>query len=216
MEVGAKFAGRALSLHRSHDLAPHYQCPEVGATGFADVLLDQEVGVQLTEGTDHRLGGLSCLGQHHSHTLGALEQLDHDRRTADHVQDPGDVLAVVGKAGGRKTDTGTGEDLHRAKLVPGSADPVGTADGEYVCHFELTDDGSPIEGIGGSDSRNDCMRLHLFTAKQDFGPSSSDVYVAAEIIDHGDLVSSIQRKAGASGEDGDLHVWPNLPGRPPR
>ena len=85
---------------------PTMKRPDVGATRLLDVFLDQDVGVELAEGRDHRVGRFPRLGQDHAKALGALEQLDHDRGTTHDLEQAVDVLGGMGEAGRGEADTG--------------------------------------------------------------------------------------------------------------
>jgi hypothetical protein len=88
VEVRPELAGTALPLHGGDHPAADHERPDVGTLGLLDELLDQDVGIELAEGGDHRLGRLLGLGQHHPQSLGALEQLHHHRGPADESSSP--------------------------------------------------------------------------------------------------------------------------------
>src|SRR5690606_41161721 len=95
VEVGAEITRSSSTLHRGHHLPADYEGTDVGSSCFLDVLLHQEVGVQLAEGPNHRLGGLACFRQDDSESLSALEQLHDDRRPSDDVEEAAHVLSAV-------------------------------------------------------------------------------------------------------------------------
>jgi hypothetical protein len=122
VKVGPELPGRALPAHGGDDPVADHEGANVGAAGLLDVLLHQDVGVELAERCYHRLGRLAGLGQHHAHALGALGELDHDRRATDRLQQAVDVLGRVGKARDRKPDAVAGQQLQGPELVAGAAD----------------------------------------------------------------------------------------------
>jgi hypothetical protein len=97
VQVGAELAGLGLALHGRDHLVADDEAADVGAAGLLDVLLHQDVGLQPHEGLDHALGRLLRLGQHHADALGALQQLDDQRRAADHL----DQVSMSSGASGR-------------------------------------------------------------------------------------------------------------------
>jgi translocation and assembly module TamA len=62
----------------------------------------------------------SGLGQHHANALSALNQLYHQRRAADHVDQVAGVIRRVGNAGNRQIDPLPGKQLQGAQFIAGA------------------------------------------------------------------------------------------------
>ena len=112
MQVGAKIVFRTLALHGCHDLATDQQSADVGATGFPDELLHQDVHIGAAKGLDNPFGRLVGFRQHHADALRALQQLDHYRHPARQFKHHFHLLGIMGKGGDRQAKANTREQLH--------------------------------------------------------------------------------------------------------
>jgi hypothetical protein len=69
MEVGAKLSFRTLTLHRSYDLAVHYESSDICSFCFFDVLLNNYSGLQTMKSFHYRLGSFLGFCQDHAQAL---------------------------------------------------------------------------------------------------------------------------------------------------
>jgi hypothetical protein len=76
MQVGAEFTLLGLAQHRRHHAPANDEATDVGALGLLDEFLHEEIGVQVAERLDDRLGRLVGFAQHDAATLRALRELD--------------------------------------------------------------------------------------------------------------------------------------------
>jgi hypothetical protein len=98
------------SSSASASVADH-EGPHVLALALRNELLDQDVLLGALQGLDDRLGDLVAVGQDDTHALGALEQLDDDRRAA-HALDGGQHVGLGAHEGRvRDADVVAREDL---------------------------------------------------------------------------------------------------------
>ncbi len=189
VQVGAKLPRLGLAAHGGHHLAVDHQAADIGAVGLADVLLHQDVVVGLDKGLDDALGGLLGLAQHHANPLGALQQLHHQGGAPHHGDEIRYVVGAVGIAGHRQADAVTGEQLHGAQLVPGAGDGHRAVESHGAHHLELAQHGGAIEGDAGTDARDHgVIALQLPSFVMDGGAVGGDVHVAAQGVEHLDLV----------------------------
>ena len=220
MQGGAELASLGLALHRRDHLVADHEAANVGATGFLDVFLDHDVLLEAEEGLDHRLGRLVRFGQYHAHALGAFQHLDHQRCTANHLDQVGNVVRGVGEAGHRQADALARQQLQSAQLVARATDGHRLVERVDAHHLELAQHRAAIEGHRGADARN--HRIEAFqrlAAKVDLRLVTGDVHVGAKGVDHlhlmAPLLTGLHQAAGGiqtrvARQHGDLH-W--APGR---
>ena len=113
------------------------------------------------------------LGQHHADALGAFEQLDDQRRAADHVQQIVRVARRVGEAGHRQADALARQQLQRAQLVARAGDRHRFVHGIHAHHLELAHDGGAVEGDRGADARDDGVEAVQLLAVQVHAPAGA-------------------------------------------
>jgi hypothetical protein len=218
VDVGAELARRCGALHGGHHPVADHEGADVAAAGLLDELLDQDVGVELPEGADHRLGGLLGLGQHDAHALGALEQLDHQRCAADQRDQPVDVLGGVREGGDGQPHALGGEQLQGAQLVARAGDALRLVGRVDAHHLELTDHRGAVEGVGRADAGDDRVdAAQLLAAVVDRRAVRGDVDHAAQVVDHADLVAALLGgltqpargvQLGVPGQDDQVHGDP--------
>ncbi len=208
---------------RDHFIAD-YEGSDIGALSFLDEVLYQEVGVQLPERRDDRLGRFPGLREHDSQPLSPFEELHHDGRASYHFEDTGNILGAVGEAGRWQTNAGAGQDLKGAELVSRSTDAVRAVGGVDIGHLELPDDCRPVEGVGGTDAGDNRMGTDFLSPEHDLRSSGGDVHVATQIVDYRHFMASIcgglfqssgRVQAGTSREDRYFHVASIFVGRRP-
>jgi len=73
VNIRAKFTFCTLTFHRCDNFIADNEATDIGATGFADVLLNQDTGLQTKEGLDDAFGGLFSLREYYTYTLGAFK-----------------------------------------------------------------------------------------------------------------------------------------------
>ena len=83
VHVGAELVALRDPAHRRDHAVADDERADVAALALLDEALDQHVLPGALQGLDDRLGDLDRRRQDHADALGALEQLDHDRRAAD-------------------------------------------------------------------------------------------------------------------------------------
>ncbi|MNZ62573.1 hypothetical protein D3C78_806980 [compost metagenome] len=192
MQVGAKFAGFGLALHRCNHLVADDEAANVRTTGFLDVLLNHDVLLEAHERLDHRFRGRGGFAQHHADALGAFQHLDHQRRTVDHFDQVGNVIGGVGKPGHRQADPATGQQLQRTQLVPGTGNGHRFVERKYPHHFELAQHCAAIKGHGCTDPWNHRIEtLQRFAAVVDLWLVAGDVHVGAQSVDHHHFMATL-------------------------
>ena len=105
------------------------------------------------------LGGLAGFAEHDPHALGSFEELHHERRTADHLDEIRYVVRRVREARDRQPDVAAREQLHGAELVARTRDGDGLVDGIDAHHLELSHHGRAVEGDGRADARHDGVEV---------------------------------------------------------
>ena len=136
-----KSPSRPGAFHRRDDLAADHQRADIGAAGLLDELLHQDVHVGAAERFDHRFRRAVGIGQHHADALGALEQLDHQRRAAGELQHLFGLFRIMGEGGDRQADAVARQKLHRAQLVARAADGDTFVERVDALHLELAQHG---------------------------------------------------------------------------
>ena len=192
MQVRAKLAGLGLSLHGSDDFVADHQTADVGAAGLLDVFLHHDVGFQPHERLQHRLGGLGGFTHHHANALGAFEQLDYQRRAADHVDQVRDVIRRVSKAGNGQAHALAGQQLQRAQLVTRAGDRHRLVQRKHTHHLELAQHGRAVEGDRCADARNDRVKaFQHFTLVVNGRLVAGDVHISAQRVDDPNFVATL-------------------------
>ncbi len=111
VDIGTELPLLAGALHRRHDPVADHQAAHIAAAGLGNELLDENVFLESAKSLDDALGGLVGLSQHDPDPLCALEQFDHQRGTADLLDQVIAELARMGKAGHRQADPFSGQQL---------------------------------------------------------------------------------------------------------
>jgi hypothetical protein len=83
MHVAPKLAVEGDPAHRPNHSITHDEGANVAAVALLDEFLDQHVLPRALQRLHDGLGNPRRVGQDHADALSSLEQLDHDRRTAD-------------------------------------------------------------------------------------------------------------------------------------
>ncbi|MNO64593.1 hypothetical protein D3C76_553250 [compost metagenome] len=195
MQVGAELTGLGLALHRRDHLVADHEAADIGAAGFLYVFLHHDVVLQPHEGFEHRFGSLLGFREDHADALGAFQQLDHQRRAANHLDQVRHVVRRVGEAGDRQADTLARQQLQRAQLVPRAGDGHRFVEREHAHHLELAQHRAAVEGHRGADARD--HRVEAFqrlAAVVDLRLVAGDVHVGAQGVDHDHFMTA--RAAG--------------------
>ena len=109
MQVGAKFALRALPFHRGNHPVADHEAAQIRPACFLDEFLYQDTDLGAAECLDYGFGGLLRFSQDNADALCAFQQFDHDRRAADFLDNFFHLLGVVGEYGYRQTDPAAGK-----------------------------------------------------------------------------------------------------------
>ena len=157
VEVGAEVVVEGLAFHGGDDAGADHEGADVGAGGFLDVFLEEDVGAVLVvevEGLEGGLGGFFGFSQNYAIAVRAGGEFDDDGE-ADLVEQVIDVGDGAGDQGFRGVDAVFGEDLSGAQLVASAGDSDRAGGGPDALHFELTDDGAAVFGHAVADARED-------------------------------------------------------------
>ena len=185
VQVGAELALLGAAHHGGNHLFANDETADVGAAGLLDELLHQDVGLEAHERLDHAFGRLLGLRQHHADALGAFQQLDHDRRAADHLDQILDIVRRMGEAAHRQTDALARQQLQRAQLVARTCDGDRLIEREHAHHFELAHHRRAVEGDRSADARDHGIEAgQILATVMDLRLVRGDVHVAAQGIDH--------------------------------
>ena len=185
MQVGAELARRGLAFHGCNNLAAYHKTTDICAAGFLDVFLHHHRHIQPHKGFDYRFRRLAGFRQHHADALGAFQHLDHQRRTAHHVDQVGNIIRRVGKTGDGQPNAFAREQLQRTQLVPGARDGYRFIDREDTHHFKLTHHRRTVLGNRGANTWNHRIKpFQHFTLVVNFRLVSHHAHVTAQGVDH--------------------------------
>ncbi len=218
MDVAAELVTLRGAAHRRDDAVADDEGTDVASLALGDELLDQHVLASALHRLDDRLGHLVVGREDHADALGALEQLDHDRRAADAVDGRQHVLPVADERRARHADVVARQDLDGAQLVARVGDPVRGVRRVDVHLLELADDGRTEVGDRCADPGHDRVVVGQRLATElevRFGARQVDG--EAQGVEHLALVAAIDRRQleslGAvrprcAGQDRELHAIP--------
>ena len=85
MQIGTKIALFRPPFNRSDHFIANNQTADIAPLRLFDIFLHQNMRVQTAESVNHAFRRLTRLRQHDANSLRAFNQLDHQRRTTDHV-----------------------------------------------------------------------------------------------------------------------------------
>ena len=85
MQIGTKIALFRPPFNRSDYFIANNQTADIAPLRLFDIFLHQNMRVQTAESVNHAFRRLTRLRQHDANSLRAFNQLDHQRRTTDHV-----------------------------------------------------------------------------------------------------------------------------------
>ena len=192
MQVGTELTVLALALHRGHHLAADHQATDVGATGLGNELLDQNVGFEPHEGLDHALCRFLRLRQYHADALGALQQLDHRRGTADHLEHVLHIVGRVREAGHREADALARQQLKRAQLVSRAGNRDRLVERVDAHHLELAQHRGAVKGHRCADAWDHRIEaVEVLALVVDRGTHRSNVHIAAQHVEHANFVAAL-------------------------
>lgn len=110
VEVAAEIIIKGLAFHTSDDTRANHKGADVGASGFLDVFLEEDVGpifVIEVEGLESGFGSFFRLGENDAVAVGARSELNDDRE-ADLLEEVVDIGGVSRNEGLRGVDTSFG------------------------------------------------------------------------------------------------------------